>query len=134
MMELPFDESPVDLCLLPVDKQEQFSFAAVGYDGSLRLYSLPEFKMLSEKRAPKGQFTSVAYCASVERISVSTKHGMIYFYALNNGEKDSSGDIDEDEFANLDFEMLHRTPKEEVSGAARLLSCWLIRLIWILAI
>ncbi|XP_063387363.1 baculoviral IAP repeat-containing protein 6 [Cydia fagiglandana] len=117
MMELPYGESPVDLCLLPIDKHEQYSLAAVGVDGSLRLYSLPSFKMLSEKRAPKGQFTSVAYCASVERLSVSTKHGMIYFYALNNGEKDSTGDIDEDEFANIDFEMLHRQPRDETAGA-----------------
>ncbi|XP_049878015.1 baculoviral IAP repeat-containing protein 6 isoform X2 [Pectinophora gossypiella] len=116
MKELPFNESPVDLCLLPMDKQEQYSFASVGVDGSLRLYSLPDFKMLSEKRVPKGQFTSVVYCASVERLSVSTKHGMIYFYALNNGEKDSSGDIDEDEFANIDFDMLQRAPREEIGS------------------
>lgn len=114
--ELPFNESPVDLCLLPVDKHDQYSFAAVGVDGSLRLYSLPDFKTLSEKRVPKGQFTSVVFCASVERLSVSTKHGMIYFYALNNGEKDSTGDIDEDEFANIDFDMLQRAPRDEVSG------------------
>ncbi|CAB3246353.1 unnamed protein product [Arctia plantaginis] len=114
--ELPFNESPVDLCLLPVDKHDQYSFAAVGVDGSLRLYSLPDFKTLSEKRVPKGQFTSVVFCASVERLSVSTKHGMIYFYALNNGEKDSAGDIDEDEFANIDFDMLQRAPRDEVCG------------------
>ncbi|XP_026725777.1 LOW QUALITY PROTEIN: baculoviral IAP repeat-containing protein 6-like [Trichoplusia ni] len=114
--ELPFNESPVDLCLLPADKHDQYSFAAVGIDGSLRLYSLPDFKTLSEKRVPKGQFTSVVFCASVERLSVSTKHGMIYFYALNNGEKDSTGDIDEDEFANIDFDMLQRAPRDEVCG------------------
>ncbi|PZC74551.1 hypothetical protein B5X24_HaOG207685 [Helicoverpa armigera] len=114
--ELPFNESPVDLCLLPVDKHDQYSFAAVGLDGCLRLYSLPDFKTLSEKRVPKGQFTSVVFCASVERLSVSTKHGMIYFYALNNGEKDNTGDIDEDEFANIDFDMLQRAPRDEVCG------------------
>ncbi|XP_050551225.1 baculoviral IAP repeat-containing protein 6 isoform X3 [Spodoptera frugiperda] len=114
--ELPFHESPVDLCLLPPDKQDQYSFAAVGVDGSLRLYSLPDFKTLSEKRVPKGQFTSVVFCASVERLSVSTKHGMIYFYALNNGERDNTGDIDEDEFANIDFDMLQRAPRDEVCG------------------
>ncbi|KAJ8724125.1 hypothetical protein PYW07_008105 [Mythimna separata] len=113
---LPFNESPVDLCLLPTDKHDQYSFAAVGVDGSLRLYSLPDFKTLSEKRVPKGQFTSVVFCASVERLSVSTKHGMIYFYALNNGEKDNTGDIDEDEFANIDFDMLQRAPRDEVCG------------------
>lgn len=115
--EMPFSESPVDLCLLPMDKQEQYSFAAVSVDGSLRMYSLPDFKVLSEKKVPKGQFTSVVYCASVERLSVSTKHGMIYFYALNNGEKDSTGDIDEDEFANIDFDMLQRPPREEAGPA-----------------
>ncbi|XP_047034012.1 baculoviral IAP repeat-containing protein 6 isoform X2 [Helicoverpa zea] len=114
--ELPFNESPVDLCLLPADKHDQYSFAAVGLDGCLRLYSLPDFKTLSEKRVPKGQFTSVVFCASVERLSVSTKHGMIYFYALNNGEKDNTGDIDEDEFANIDFDMLQRAPRDEVCG------------------
>ncbi|XP_075983137.1 BIR repeat containing ubiquitin-conjugating enzyme isoform X3 [Anticarsia gemmatalis] len=114
--ELPFNESPVDLCLLPADKHDQYSFAAVAVDGSLRLYSLPDFKTLSEKRVPKGQFTSVVFCASVERLSVSTKHGMIYFYALNNGEKDSTGDIDEDEFANIDFDMLQRPARDEVCG------------------
>uniref|UniRef100_A0A2A4K910 UBC core domain-containing protein n=1 Tax=Heliothis virescens TaxID=7102 RepID=A0A2A4K910_HELVI len=114
--ELPFNESPVDVCLLPADKHDQYSFAAVGVDGSLRLYSLPDFKTLSEKRVPKGQFTSVVFCASVERLSVSTKHGMIYFYALNNGEKDNTGDIDEDEFANIDFDMLQRAPRDEVCG------------------
>ncbi|XP_059058319.1 baculoviral IAP repeat-containing protein 6 [Achroia grisella] len=116
MKELPFNESPVDLCLLPIDKHEQYSFAAVGVDGSLRLYSLPEFKILSEKRVPKGQFTSVVYCASVERLSVSTKHGMIYFYALNNAKKDSAGDTDDDEFANIDFDMLQKAPRDEVCG------------------
>ncbi|XP_053613474.1 baculoviral IAP repeat-containing protein 6 isoform X2 [Plodia interpunctella] len=114
--ELPYNESPVDICLLPIDKHEQYSFAAVGVDGSLRLYTLPDFKMMSEKRVSKGQFTSVVYCASVERLSVSTKHGMIYFYALNNGEKDSTGDIDEDEFANIDFDMLQKAPRDEVCG------------------
>ncbi|XP_061384581.1 baculoviral IAP repeat-containing protein 6 isoform X3 [Danaus plexippus] len=115
--ELPYNESPVDLCLLPADKHEQYSIAVVGADGDLRLYALPDFKMLSEKRVPKGQFTSVVYCASVERLSVSTKHGMIYFYALNNGEKDSSSDGNEDEFANLDFDMLQKAPKDEVGGS-----------------
>jgi hypothetical protein len=47
--ELPFNKSPVDLCLLPIDKHEQYSFAVVGVDGNLRLYSLPDFRMLSEK-------------------------------------------------------------------------------------
>lgn len=113
--ELPFNESPVDLCLLP-GENDRYSFASVGIDGCLRLYSLPEFKVLSEKRVPKGQFTSVAYCASVDRLSVSTKHGMIYFYAFNNGDKDSCGDQDEDEFANIDFDMLQRAPRDEVCG------------------
>lgn len=113
--QLPFEESPVDLCLLPAEN-EQYSFASVGVDGCLRLYSLPEFRILSEQRVPKGQFTSVTYCASVERLSVSTKHGMIYFYALNNGERDSTGDMDEDEFANLDFDMLQRAPREETGA------------------
>lgn len=116
--ELPHNESPVDMCLLPIDKHEQYSFAAVGIDGAMRLYSLPDFKMLSEKRVPKGQFTSVVYCASVERLSVSTKHGMIYFYALNNGEKDTTGEVDEDDFANIDFDMLQRAPRDEVCGPA----------------
>ncbi|RVE55239.1 hypothetical protein evm_000137 [Chilo suppressalis] len=114
--ELPFNESPVDLCLLPKDKHDQYSFAVVGVDGNLRLYSLPDFRMLSEKRVPKGQFTSVTFCASVERLSVSTKYGMIYFYALNNGEQDSTGDADEDEFANIDFDMLQKAPRDEVCG------------------
>lgn len=114
--ELPYNESPVDLCLLPMDKQEQYSFAVVGVDGSLRLYYLPDFRMLSEKRVPKEQFTSVTFCASVDRLSVSTKHGIIYFYALNNGEKDSTGDVDEDEFANIDFDMLQKAPRDEVCG------------------
>ncbi|KAI5632912.1 inhibitor of apoptosis domain-containing protein [Phthorimaea operculella] len=114
IQELPYNQSPVDLCLLPIDKQEQYSFASVSVDGAMRLYSLPDFKLLSEKRVPKGQFTSVVYCASVERLSVSTKHGMIYFYALNNGEKDSTGDIEDDEFANIDFDMLQRAPREDV--------------------
>ncbi|KOB77776.1 putative survivin, partial [Operophtera brumata] len=113
--ELPFNESPVDLCLLPGDN-DQYSFASVGIDGCLRLYSLPDFKIVSEKRVPKGQFTSVTYCASVDRLSVSTKHGMIYFYAFNNGDKDSCGDQDEDEFANIDFDMLQRAPRDEVCG------------------
>ncbi|CAK1583350.1 unnamed protein product [Parnassius mnemosyne] len=104
--ELPYNESPVDLCLLPADKHDRYSFAAVGVDGSLRLYTLPEFKILSEKRVPKGQFTSVVYCASVERLSVSTKHGMIYFYALNDGDKDSTEDVNEDKFSNLYYDML----------------------------
>lgn len=110
---LPYNESPVDLCLLPKDKHDQYSFAAVGVDGCLRLYSLPDFKILSEKRVPNGQFTSVVYCASVERLSVSTKDGMIYFYASNNGEKDSTGDMDEDEFASIDFDMLQKAPRDE---------------------
>lgn len=114
--ELSYGESPVDLCLLPIDMHDFYSFASVGVDGSLRLYYLPDFTLLSEKRVPKGQFTSVVYCASVERLSVSTRHGMIYFYALNNGEQDSTGDIDEDEFANIDFDMLQRAPKDEVCG------------------
>ena len=46
--ELPFNESPVDLYLLATDKHAQYSFAAVGVDDSLRLYSLPNFKTLSE--------------------------------------------------------------------------------------
>ncbi|XP_068618996.1 baculoviral IAP repeat-containing protein 6 isoform X2 [Battus philenor] len=104
--ELSYNESPVDLCLLPADKHERYSFATVGVDGSLKLYSLPDFNMLSEKCVPKGHFTSVVYCASVERLSVSTKHGMIYFFALNDGEKDSPGDINEDKFSNVDFDML----------------------------
>ncbi|KAG7298094.1 hypothetical protein JYU34_018862 [Plutella xylostella] len=116
MKELPYGESPVDLCFLPPDKQDQYSFASVGVDGALRMYCLPDFKVLSEKRVPKGQFTSVVYCASVERLSVSTKHGMIYFYALNNGEKDTAGDIDEDDFANIDFDMLSKAPRDEVCG------------------
>lgn len=114
--ELPYHETPVDLCLLPLDKHDQYSFATVAVDGSLRLYSLPEFKTLSEKRVPKGHFSSIVYCASVERLSVSTKNGIIYFYALNNGEKDATGDIDEDEFANIDFDMLQRAPRDEVCG------------------
>lgn len=113
--ELPFNESPVDVCLLPAD-DETYSFASVGIDGCLRLYSLPDFEILSEKRVPKGQFTSVTYCASVDRLSVSTKHGMIYFYALNNGEKDSTGDLDEDEFANIDFDMLAKPTRDEAGG------------------
>ncbi|KAL4711749.1 hypothetical protein ACJJTC_015815 [Scirpophaga incertulas] len=116
MKELPYNESPVDLCLLPIDKQEQYSFAVVGIDGNLRLYSLPDFMMMSEKHVPKGRFTSVTFCASVDRLSVSTKHGIIYFYALNNGEKDTVGDADEDELANIDFEMLQKAPRSEVSG------------------
>ncbi|XP_069360568.1 baculoviral IAP repeat-containing protein 6 isoform X2 [Maniola hyperantus] len=115
-IEVPYNESPVDLCLLPADKLGQHSFAVVGLDGNLRLYTLPDFQTLSEKRVPKGQFTSVVYCASVERLSVSTKHGMIYFYALNNGEKDSGSDVNEDEFANLDFDMLQKAPRDEVCG------------------
>lgn len=114
--ELPYNESPVDLCLLPMDKNDQYSFAAVAVDGSLRLYSLPDFRILTEKRVPKEQFTSVTFCASVDRLSVSTKHGIIYFYALNNGEKDSTGDVDEDEFANIDFDMLQKAPRDEVCG------------------
>ncbi|XP_072930156.1 dual E2 ubiquitin-conjugating enzyme/E3 ubiquitin-protein ligase BIRC6 isoform X2 [Epargyreus clarus] len=114
--ELPYNESPVDLCLLPVDKSDQRSFATVGADGHLRLYSLPDFNIISEKRVPKGPFTSVIYCASVERLSVSTKQGMIYFYALNNGEKDSAADVNEDEFANIDFDMLQSAPRDEVCG------------------
>ncbi|XP_039757629.1 baculoviral IAP repeat-containing protein 6 isoform X2 [Pararge aegeria] len=115
-IELPYNESPVDICLLPADKLGQYSFASVGIDGSLRLYFLPDFKIISEKRVSKGQFTSVVYCASVERLSVSTKHGMIYFYALNNGEKDSGSDVNDDEFANLDFDMLQKAPRDEVCG------------------
>lgn len=115
VMEVSYEESPVDLCLLPAEN-DQYSFASVGVDGCLRLYSLPNFAVLSEHRVPKGQFTSVTYCASVDRLSVSTKHGMIYFYALNNGEKDSTGDMDEDEFANLDFDMLQKAPREETGA------------------
>ncbi|CAH4031478.1 baculoviral IAP repeat-containing protein 6 isoform X1 [Pieris brassicae] len=114
--ELPYSESPVDLCLLPVDKNDQYSIASVSVDGHLRLYSLPDFSLLSEKQVPKGQFISVAYCASVERLSVSTKHGMIYFYALNNGEKDVTGESNEDDFANIDFEMLQRAPRDDTDG------------------
>ncbi|XP_037876101.1 survivin-1 isoform X3 [Bombyx mori] len=116
IQELPYNETPIDLCLLPPDKHEQYSFASVGIDGCLRLYSLPDFKIISEKRVPKGPFTSVTYCASVERLSVATKHGIIYFYALNNGENDSTGDIDDDDFANIDFDMLQRAPRDEVCG------------------
>lgn len=116
--ELPFNESPVDLCLLPADKHDQYSIAVVGLDGDLRLYSLPDFKILTEKKVPKGRFTSVVYCASVERLSLSTKHGVIYFYALNNSEKDSGSDGNEDELANLDFDMLSKAPKDEVCGPA----------------
>ncbi|XP_047537096.1 baculoviral IAP repeat-containing protein 6 [Vanessa atalanta] len=116
--ELPFNESPVDLCLLPADKHDQYSIAVVGLDGDLRLYGLPDFNILTEKKVPKGQFTSVVYCASVERLSLSTKHGVIYFYALNNGEKDSGSDGNEDELANLDFDMLSKAPRDDVSGPA----------------
>lgn len=112
--ELPFNESPVDLCLLPADKHEQYCFASVGLDGDLRLYSLPDFKVLAEKKVPKGQFTSVVYCASVERLSLSTKDGVIYFYALNNGEKDFGSDVNEDELANTDFEILQRITRGEL--------------------
>ncbi|XP_052743953.1 baculoviral IAP repeat-containing protein 6 isoform X2 [Bicyclus anynana] len=115
-IELPYNESPVDVCLLPADKLGQYSFASVGIDGCLRLYFLPDFKVISEKRVPKGQFTSVVYCASVERLSVSTKHGVIYFYALNNGEEDAGSDANEDEFANLDFDMLQKASRDEVCG------------------
>lgn len=115
-IELPYKESPVDLCLLPADKLGQYSLAMVGLDGVLRLYELPYFRPLSEKRVPKGHFTSVVYCASVERLSVSTRSGVIYFYALNNGEKDSGSDVNEDEFANLDFDMLQKAPRDEVCG------------------
>ncbi|XP_041968992.1 baculoviral IAP repeat-containing protein 6 isoform X2 [Aricia agestis] len=113
--ELPFNESPVDLCLLPINKENEYTFAAVGFDGNLRLYSLPDFNLLSEKNVPKGQFTSVVYCASVDRLSVSTKHGMIYFYALNNSEKDSTDDVNEDELANLDYDMLQL--RDETPGS-----------------
>ncbi|CAH0728119.1 unnamed protein product, partial [Brenthis ino] len=112
--ELPFNESPVDLCLLPADKHEQYCFASVGFDGDLRVYSLPDFKVLAEKKVPKGQFTSVVYCASVERLSLSTKDGVIYFYALNNGEKDSGSDVNEDELANIDYEILQKITRGEV--------------------
>ncbi|CAK1549545.1 unnamed protein product [Leptosia nina] len=110
--ELPYGESPVDLCLLPLDKNEQYTFASVGADGQLRLYSIPDFNLISEKRAPKGEFTSITYCASVERLSVSTKQGTIYFYAFNNDDKDVSGEAIEDDLANIDFDMLQRAPKD----------------------
>lgn len=112
--ELPYEESPIDLCLLPMAHSDQYSFAAVGVDGSLRMYSLPDFNVLAVKNVPKGPFTSVVYCASVERLSVSTIQGVIYFYALNNGEKDTSGDIDEDDFANVDFDRMQKVFKDDV--------------------
>lgn len=114
--EIPFNESPVDICLLPGNNDEYYSFASVGVDGALRVYQLPDFKILCEKRVPTGQFMSVTYCASVDRLSVATKQGMIYFYALNNGDKSSGNDQDEDEFANIDFEMMQRAPRDEVCG------------------
>ncbi|XP_028176769.1 baculoviral IAP repeat-containing protein 6-like [Ostrinia furnacalis] len=113
MKELPYNESPVDICLLPMDKH---SFAVVSVDGCLRLYSIADFSLLTEKRVPKEHFSSVTFCASVDRLSVSTKHGIIYFYALNNGEKDNTGDVDDDEFANIDFDMLQKAPRDEVCG------------------
>ncbi|XP_013170740.1 PREDICTED: baculoviral IAP repeat-containing protein 6 isoform X4 [Papilio xuthus] len=104
--ELPYNESPVDLCLMPADKHDQCSLAAVGVDGTLRMYSMSDFNMLSEKSLPNSQFTSVVYCTSVERLSVATKQGMIYFYALNDGEKDSAGAVVEDHYSNVDLDML----------------------------
>lgn len=94
--EVPHGESPVDICLLPKDKHDVYSIAVAGLDGVLRLYTLPDFKVISEKKIDNETFTSITYCAGVERLSASTKLGKIYFYAMNDSEKDAAGDMDED--------------------------------------
>lgn len=93
---LTHSETPVDVCLLPVKKPHGHSFATVGRDGQLRLYSLLDLKLHAVRSAQQGPFMSAVYCTSVERLCVATVEGLICFYALGDTEKDSTGWLDED--------------------------------------
>lgn len=104
--EIPYGESPVDLCRIPSSNPKEYLFASVSIDGSLRIYSFPDFKTLVVKSDPKGPFTSVVYCTGVERLGVSTKSGTIMFYAVNTSELEAGADADDDEFGNVDIDSL----------------------------
>lgn len=102
--EFASNEAPIDICMLPAND----AFACIGRDGSLRLVELQNLTVVAEAKVSQGKFVSVAYCTSIERLSASTENGALYFYAIKDGEGDSNGEIEDDEFSNIDLEMMQK--------------------------
>uniref|UniRef100_A0A336MXH4 CSON002646 protein n=1 Tax=Culicoides sonorensis TaxID=179676 RepID=A0A336MXH4_CULSO len=105
-------DSPLEFCMLPKyeGKRRVFEgpdtengiFAMTCVDGSLKIISLSSLKTISEAKVDTGNFVSVTYCKSLERICACTDKGSLHFYSFYEFDADSSDDRDDDQcFSNL---------------------------------
>lgn len=105
-------DSPLEFCMLPKydGKRRVFEgpdtengiFAMTCVDGSLKIISLSSLKTISEARVDTGNFVSVTYCKSLERICACTDKGSLHFYSFYEFDADSSDERDDDQcFSNL---------------------------------
>lgn len=105
-------DSPLEFCMLPKyeGKRRVFEgpdtengiFAMTCVDGSLKVISLSSLKTISEAKVDTGNFVSVTYCKSLERICACTDKGSLHFYSFYEFDADSSDERDDDQcFSNI---------------------------------
>ncbi|XP_037945587.1 baculoviral IAP repeat-containing protein 6-like isoform X2 [Teleopsis dalmanni] len=101
-------KQPKQLCILPnfqlvVENEETNSevgrkvqygaLCVVCNDGTIKVYSLTDFKHITDIQVNGEAFTSIAYCRTLDRLCGCTSKGSLIFYSFNDADNESGDEM-----------------------------------------